>query len=746
MADLIRSIPSPCPSFEDRPDDGEGDEKNGADAEQQREWIVTNGLGGYASGTVCGVPTRRYHGLLIAALRTPLSRTMMLNQLHEQVVGVDGEPVVLVPGALAGRPQHESEGRVVEFRLELGLPVWRIEAAGITLEKRLLIPHLQNTVHVSYRLVEGKNVSAVGLHLRPLVHFRSHDGPLDCSHPGPYRLTAWDNRYEISAGQGIPPLRMTLDGNSGAFTLDAARSAEILFSLEAQRGYESTGDQWSPGFFHVELTAARPVTLIASVEPWETLLAMSFDEVMRAERGRRSRLIKASHLAASGVAIDSPVAAMYRGVFANDSSKPGTTGAAGPASSDGRAFHDELVLAADQFLIVPAGRVEDAARAHAAGEEVRTVIAGYHWFTDWGRDTMISLEGLTLATGRAAEAGYILRTFAHYIRDGLIPNMFPEGRADCLYHTADASLWFFHAVDRYLEWTHDRESLLAVLPRLLEIAERHIAGTRFGIGVDPSDGLLRQGAQGYQLTWMDAKVGDWVVTPRRGKAVEINALWYNALRLLEGWLRECRGQDDADAGRYGRAAEMARASFNDRFWYDSGGYLYDVVDGERGDDPACRPNQLLAFSLKHEVLDRSRWEPVLNVVRRRLLTPVGLRSLAPGEPDFKSRYFGDLRARDAAYHQGTVWAWLIGPFVDAWLKVHPDDRQGARGFLEAFRPHLNEAALGTISEIFDAEWPFTPRGCIAQAWSVAEVLRAWVKTAEPARVHTSPDDDPSHTT
>ena len=322
MADLIRSIPSPCPSFEDRPDDGEGDEKNGADAEQQREWIVTNGLGGYASGTVCGVPTRRYHGLLIAALRTPLSRTMMLNQLHEQVVGVDGEPVVLVPGALAGRPEHESEGRVVEFRLELGLPVWRIEAAGITLEKRLLIPHLQNTVHVSYRLVEGKNVSAVGLHLRPLVHFRSHDAPVDCSHPGSYRFTAWDNRYEISAGQGIPPLRMTLDGNSAAFTLDAARSAEILFSLEAQRGYESTGDQWSPGFFHVELTAARPVTLIASVEPWETLLAMSFDEVMRAERGRRSRLIKASHLAASGVAIDSPLPPRTAGFLPTTAASP----------------------------------------------------------------------------------------------------------------------------------------------------------------------------------------------------------------------------------------------------------------------------------------------------------------------------------------------------------------------------------------------------------------------------------------
>jgi glycogen debranching enzyme len=495
MADVIRSIQSPCPGFQDRPDHGEWDQEKGDDAEQQREWIVTNGLGGYASGTVCGVPTRRYHGLLIAALPTPLSRTMMLNQLHEQVVVADGEPVVLVPGGLAGRPEHESEGRVVEFRLELGLPVWRIEAAGIILEKRLLIPHLQNTVHVSYRLVEGKNVSAVGLHLRPLVHFRSHDAPVDCSHPGPYRFTAWDNRYEISAGQGIPPLRMTLDGNSAAFTLDAARSAEIRFGVEAQRGYESTGDQWSPGFFHVELTAARPVTLIASVEPWETLLAMSFDEVLRAERGRRARLIKASHLAASGVTIDSPVAAGFRGVLPNDDRNPGKTGEAGSASSDGKAFHDELVLAADQFLIVPAGRVEDAARAHAAGEEVRTVIAGYHWFTDWGRDTMISLEGLTLTTGRAAEAGYILRTFAHYIRDGLIPNMFPEGGSDGLYHTADASLWFFHAVDRYLEWTHDRESLLAVLPRLVEIAERHIAGTRFGIGVDPGDGLLRQGAR-----------------------------------------------------------------------------------------------------------------------------------------------------------------------------------------------------------------------------------------------------------
>ena len=357
---------------------------------------------------------------------------------------------------------------------------------------------------------------------------------------------------------------------------------------------------------------------------------------------------------------------------------------------------------------------------------MRSVIAGYHWFTDWGRDTMISLEGLTLCTGRQREAGYILRTFAHYVKDGLIPNLIPEGEKEGLYHTADATLWFFHAVFRYLQATGDRTTLKLILPKFRDIIAHHLRGTRFGIGVDPADGLLRQGQEGYQLTWMDAKVGDWVVTPRRGKAVEINALWYNALRLLEGWLRE--GGDEAAAQDIAAHAEKARASFNRRFWNADKGYLFDVVDGEKGDDASCRPNQVFAISLDHPVLDRERWRPVLDVVRERLVTPVGLRSLAPGSPDYKPRYDGDLRARDAAYHQGTVWAWLVGPFVDAWLRAHPDDRAGAREFLSGFGRHLGEACVGSISEVFDAEPPFTPRGCIAQAWSVAEVLRAWLKT------------------
>ena len=389
-------------------------------------------------------------------------------------------------------------------------------------------------------------------------------------------------------------------------------------------------------------------------------------------------------------------------------------------------FAAELVLAADQFVITPAGRVEEAARARAAGEEVRTVIAGYHWFTDWGRDTMISLEGLTIATRRHREAAYILRTFAHYVRDGLIPNMFPDGAREGLYHTADATLWFFHAIHRYVRATATPTRCGTLIPILVDIVQHHLRGTRFGIGVDPADGLLRQGAEGYQLTWMDAKVDDWVVTPRRGKAVEINALWYNALCLLDAWTSEHGGGEGLDLATH---AARARDAFNARFWYDEGGYLYDVVDGDAGDDTACRPNQVFAISLDHPVLIETRWGAVMDIVRSRLLTPVGLRSLARGHPDYKAKYYGDLRSRDAAYHQGTVWGWLIGPYVDAWLKLHPEDRAGARALLDGFQAHLNDACVGSISEIFDADSPYTPRGCIAQAWSVAEVLRVLEKTS-----------------
>ena len=700
MENLVRTVSKPCLSGQNE------------DAEKLREWIVTNGLGGYASGTVCGVPTRRYHGLLISALPSPHGRTMLLNQVQERLT-LPGGAVKPLTGEDSGDAPPVT-GKLVEFRLDTGLPVWRYDlGGGRVLEKRLILPHLQNTVFLTYTLIEP-TVSgpddALRLTLRPLVHFRGHDAPVNSLQPGPYGLTAWGDRYEISMPAfNVPPLRMTLLGHDFKFTLETEQTGRLHYRLEEQRGYESSGEMWSPGEFRLTLAPGSPVTLVASSESWETMFALTPDEALRSERGRRRRLIKGARHRFEG--FDIPASVPGR-VKTTEGEKEG--------------FDAELVLAADQFVITPAGRVEDTARAHAAGEEVRTVIAGYHWFTDWGRDTMISLEGLTLSTGRSEEAGYILRTFAHYVQDGLIPNMFPEGGKSGLYHTADASLWFFHAVDRYVTATGDITTLHALLPCLTQIADRHIKGTRFGIGVDPADGLLRQGAEGYQLTWMDAKVGDWVVTPRRGKAVEINALWYNALMLLQGWVSETRGE--AAARVYVEHAERALNAFNTRFWHEEGGYLYDVVDGENGNDPACRPNQLFAISLKNPILDPSRWKPVVEVARERLLTPFGLRSLASGHPDYKPRYFGDLRARDAAYHQGTVWAWLIGPFIDAWLKVYPEDCAGSRRFLEGFIPHLSEGGMGTIGEIFDAEPPYTPRGCISQAWSVAEVLRSWIKT------------------
>jgi predicted glycogen debranching enzyme len=654
-----------------------------------REWLIPNGLGGYASGTLAGVPTRRYHGLLVASLPNPLGRTVMLTELAESLRLPDGAEHRLGGEELVGREPHlPGVEHLAGFHLELGLPVWRYEVGGAVVEKRVLMPYQQNTVHVSYRLLSGEG--PVRLTLRPAVSFRPQELPVSTPLRGPYVLTALDERLELGLDPYLPPLRLRMHAQAGAFAIVGQRITERLYRVEESRGYDSAGDLWSPGHFRADLWPGQEATLIASTEPWEVVLALSPEHARAAEQERRRRLLELAPEVAR----------------------------AGPAA--------ELVLAADAFIVTPGYRADDVARVRAAGDEMRTVIAGYHWFTDWGRDTMISLEGLALSTGRHREAGSILRTFAQYTRDGLIPNMFPDGSNEGLYHTADASLWFFHAADRYLEATADHSTLRQILPTLRSIVEHHLRGTHFGIHIDPADGLMTQGAEGYQLTWMDAKVEGWVVTPRRGKAVELNALWYNALRLLEGWLREVGDEESARA--IGEHAERAQLSFNQRFWFTEGGYLYDVIDSEQGDDPACRPNQIFSISLRHPVLAPARWKVVLEVVRDCLLTPVGLRSLSPGHPDYRSTYHGDLRTRDAAYHQGTVWGWLIGPFVDAWLRVNPDDRAGARRFLEGPIAHLDEFGIGSIAEIFDAEPPFTPRGCIAQAWSVAEVLRAWMKT------------------
>ncbi|MBF0549851.1 MAG: glycogen debranching enzyme family protein [Deltaproteobacteria bacterium] len=655
---------------------------------REEEWLVTNGLGGYASGTVTGAITRRYHGLLIAALPNPLGRMMMLNGLSERLRLPDHQVVYTGAEELAGITP-EATLTLSEFRLEAGLPVWRYVLNGFVLEKRLILPYRQNTVHVTYLLLAGKGKLRLGL--RPAMHFRSHDAPVSQPRSTHYKLSVCQDQFEVMGAPDLPVLRLIVHGSSTAFTFDRKETSLIPYRTERDRGYEWQGSLWSPGYFRSDLGEGDRTTLVASTEEWDTIRALSPEETFRAELDRRRLLVNAAP-------------------------PPAQTG---PAA--------EPVFAADQFLITPVARLDDA-HVQVSGDEIRTVIAGYPWFTDWGRDTMISLEGLTLMTGRRHEAGRILRTFAHYVRDGLIPNMFPEGERDGLYHTADATLWFFHAIHRYVQITNDGTTLKLVLPRLMEIIEHHWNGTLFGIGMDPQDALLRQGQEGYQLTWMDAKVGDWVVTPRRGKAVEINALWYNALRLMAGWLQEA--DQEAAMRRMNETADRVRESFNHRFWYEQGGYLYDVVDtANGGSDDACRPNQIFAISLDHPVLHEARWKPVMEVVTDRLLTPVGLRSLAPGHPDYKARYFGDLRSRDAAYHQGTVWAWLIGPYVDAWRKLHPGQDAEARRFLAGFTAHLDDACIGSISEVFDAEAPYTPRGCVAQAWSVAEVLRCWVNTA-----------------
>jgi predicted glycogen debranching enzyme len=664
----------------------------GDPAEQEalikHEWLVTNGLGSYASGTLSGVPTRRFHSFLTVAHPDPLGRYAMLNQLSEMVRLPNGGTqkiggIEWADGAL----ELYGMSTLREFRLDCGMPVWRYEVDGHVIEKWILMPYMSNTVHIGYRLVSGPG--PVRLKIRMGVHFRPHNAPLDEGLPADaYDLKASAGLLEVH-GLSIPPLRVYMDGQNPAFTIETKRFTDILYRIEQQRGYGAQGDLWSPGYFRVDLAEGKDATFIASAESWENILALSPAEVFQAEMERRQRLLSA----------------------------------ADPAIQKG--FARQLVLAADQFIVAPTKRVVETTRIRASGGDVRTVIAGYHWFTDWGRDTMISLEGLTLITGRHVEAAHILRTFAYHLREGLIPNMFPEGESEGVYYTADATLWFFHALDRYIEISGDKAILKDLLDKLLDIIDHHIRGTRFGIRRDPADGLLIQGDPRYALTWMDAKLGDWVVTPRRGKAVEINALWYNALRIAEKWLNE--ENQGGRAGDIAKLADQCRQSFNQRFWNEQTGHLNDLVDGENGqDDPSCRPNQLFSISLTHPVLSEQHWQPVFENVKNRLLTPVGLRTLSQDHPDYKTDYHGDLRTRDAAYHQGTVWPWLAGPYLDAWLRIYPDQCKEAGEFLnQLLEKHLHEACIGSISEIFDAESPFTPRGCIAQAWSVAEILRCW---------------------
>ena len=650
---------------------------------RHREWLITNGLGGYASGTIAGIHTRKYHGLFVPNLAEPKGRHILISRCDEAVVTPARQ--VHLGGAEFENDRFvgESHRYLKEFRLDHRIAVWTFELDDCVLEKSIVMPHNQNTVCVQYRLLRGQ---ALDLQVRPFVAFRRHD-ETPASTPGDeFVVEVRRGHHEIRRADSPLVLRVALRPGPTRFMTDESDENQFVYRVERDRGDPAFDSAFSPGYFAASLAADQPVVFVASTHLWDR---MDFDAaaVFDAERRRLSGLLAlAPHL-------------------------------------EGDPFAEQLAMAADQFVVLPGSRLEENVMAQAEGSELRSIYAGYHWFGDWGRDTMISLEGLTLATGRFREAAAILRTFSHYIRDGLLPNLFPEGEREALYHTVDATLWYFHAIARYLEVTGDRSILPQLYPILTDVIEHHLQGTRFNIHADPGDGLLAASAEGYQITWMDAKVDGWVVTPRGGKPVEIQALWYNALKLMTSWGEQLGVEHRA----YDTHAQRIRETFNERFWNPGTGCLYDVVDGPAGDDASIRPNQVFAISLQHPILYERHWAPVLETVRNRLMTAYGLRTLSAEHPDYKAHYRGDLRSRDAAYHQGTVWPWLIGHYVDAYLRARPD-RVGARQLLQAFPAHLCEAGVGSISEIFDAEDPFAPGGCIAQAWSVAEVLRAWLRT------------------
>lgn len=637
------------------------------------EWIVTNGLGGYACGSVTGIPMRKYHSLLMASLNAPFGRTSLLNYVEDQIILPDNRRIDL--SQLRTKNKIDPEPYNIEVMIKPNFAIWTYTFDHIKLDKRIWMAHGQNTVYIRYHLIAGSE--PISIKWRPFFHFRSAEESVSKNPDFIYEIHAMERGYEIKQNP-FPTLRLHNEKHP-PFTLDHQKKEDVYYELEERRGYDCYGSLTSPGFFQHTLSPHDKTTFIASTEEWDILEAMHTEEALVAEWQRQKGILKAAK---------------------SQNYSPNLS---------------ELFLSADQFVITPIGREKDAIRLKAIGEEARSIIAGYPWFTDWGRDTMISLEGLTLTTGRHHIAHAILRTFAYYIRDGLIPNMFPDGQNEGLYHTADATLWFFHAVDRYLSFTHDEDFLEYMIPRFQQIIDHHVKGTKFGIKVD-DDGLLSQGQEGYQLTWMDAKVGDWVVTPRRGKTVEINALWYNALKLMELW-----------TGKTSEIAQKCFESFNREFWYEEEGYLYDLIGLYNKKDSALRPNQIFALSLRFPVLKEERWKEVVDTVKKELLTTYGLRTLSRSHSDFKAYYEGNVWARDAAYHQGTVWPWLIGHFIDAWLKVYPERDEEAKSFLDGIERHTASECIGSIGEIFDAADPYHARGCFAQAWSVAEFIRAYAK-------------------
>ena len=635
---------------------------NDFDAASSREWLETNGIGGFASGTISGANTRRYHGLLTAATRPPLGRVTMLSKFEESII-YDGREIMLSANQFPGIVDPHGYRLLAEFRLD-PFPVWTYDLDGVMLEKRLFMVHGSNTTVCRWNFT-GPAPAGVQLVLRPLLSFVDYHSLQHESDAVHFHSGISGALVTVTCEGQEAPLHLIHNGTGVAETGHWYQNFE--YAIERERGFGFSEDLFQPFEISFDLSAGEAVVIATTEEG----VGVDHASMEAAELKRRRSLIKKS-----GALTD---------------------------------LEKQLVLAADQFIV-----------ARGSGH---TVIAGYPWFSDWGRDTMIALNGLTLATGRTDIAKQILLEFSEHISEGMLPNRFPDAGDQAEYNTVDATLWYFEAVRAYLEQTGDRKFVRKHLyEKLADIVAWHLHGTRYGIHVD-TDGMLCAGEEGVQLTWMDAKIGDLVITPRTGKPVEIQALWYNALMIM-GDLAAGFG-DTKDEARYRAMADLCRLSFNGAFWNDAEGCLYDVVEnGSR--DASIRPNQIFAASLPHSMLDAERAAKVVAKVENELLTPVGLRSLAASDDRYCPVYTGSPFERDSAYHQGTVWAWLIGPFVDAYRRVNgPGEKTDHRvaDILAGFEAHLSEAGVGQISEIFDAEPPHRPRGCFAQAWSVAEVLR-----------------------
>ena len=673
-----------------------------------REWLVTNGIGGFAAGTVSGVLGRRYHGLLIAALAPPLGRTLLVSHVDETAELSGRQYPLGCSRWQSGAVSSHGHRYIERFVLDRTIPTWTYAIADALLEKRVFMARERNTTYVQYTLRRGSvDGTPLSLRCKALVNYRDYHG----------ETHAQDWIFRIAHQPGSDALQIVAYDRATPVLLRAPQSQVVpehtwyrdyLLEHEQERGFPGHEDHLCVGEFTLTLHPGQTRCLVVSSEAIATVDPDSLRVLSAVRDHEASLLAQAGH----------------------------------PEDPDAVA---QLILAADAFVVrrdIPRHTTQDPAQVAAlpdadtqrAGEPGVSIIAGYPWFSDWGRDSMISLPGLLLSTGRSTLARTLLRTYARFLDRGLIPNRFPDVDSQPEYNTADATLWLVEALRAYIDATDDVSLAQELWPALREILVWHDHGTRHGIICDPEDGLLHAGEPGVQLTWMDAKVGDWVVTPRIGKPVEINALWYNALCILSSLATRLGYSQEATW--YRARAQKTQTGFA-RFFLPEKGHCIDVLDGPIGHDASLRPNQIFAVSLPNSPLLPAQQRAVVDVCARELYTSRGLRSLAPGEPAYVGRYGGDVRSRDGAYHQGTVWGWLLGPFALAHFRVYGDaDR--AREFLLPMLDHLDEAGLGQISEIFDGDPPFLPRGCVAQAWSVAEWLRAFRQL----RRSTSPRNEP----